>query len=868
MTLVVNAGPNRIDPSRTLTLRRQLSGIISRQFASIRAELYRLVVDEDAFGLRRASALPSTVDGVFNVFCPTGEGGGVDPTCSPTRSFGSPSSVKEMAAVNGGFGSLYDDDYVHDLPEGKRFSDALVKMHNQNTVKLVELYEKKNPKWFVQMQNVMRFNMWKDQGKPGTFDEFLETEIPIYRGVQDSNDPVGRSWTTRRETAEAFSKHGGKIGFRFGEGTKGGKVLESKIKVKDVWVYSDLQGEQEVVLKTPTVNAEPGRFAFASSDAKVKEFGNWIEQQYRLKVRSDENDEVWRKFIEKSFKKGAGRAYDDFMKGRKERGVDDRRKLDFYAGGRDEFLRSGFANPMQIDRLKILAARIYTDIQGATEESATKIRRALVEGLAQGKGPREIADRMSRELSVAKWRALRIARTEIVRAHAEGQLNAFEKLGVGKVGAKVEWQITRLANGQPDPRVCELCGSMAGKVFKIKDARGRIPAHPNCRCAWLPVIEEAGKEGKPKPRPRRKPTKKRAPPTKAPARKDEPARPTPKGRPKVKRPAPKKPKRKDDRDGLDRLEITFGKKKIVVRPGRPIGKPKAKSKTRGKTKTKKERIREDRKVNKPKPARTKAGKKIAPKAKRKPVARKSPPAAKRRPTRNALHAPFDPRRSWSEELVEFSRVLANVYCPTGPGGGVDPTCSPNDHATYIGRDKSLARTLHDYTGGGTHYIDVNETLRKSPAALLNARRPVEDLKRGSVIRTAVILQRGVQSAPSLGDVILYRGLNKKLGKELLKSKIGDEVRLAGFQSTSYDRKVAEDFSEGVMLEIKDPKGLALGSYSYAGQNEVLLPHNAAYRVESVKAHGGTTVVSVRQVDRGMAVGGGNGLPVVINAVEP
>src|SRR5688572_7970128 len=29
-----------------------------------------------------------------------------------------------------------------------------------------------------------------------------------------------------------------------------------------------------------------------------------------------------------------------------------------------------------------------------------------------------------------------------------------------------------------------------------------------------------------------------------------------------------------------------------------------------------------------------------------------------------------------EELRAFSRLLGNVFCPTGQGGGVDPSCSP------------------------------------------------------------------------------------------------------------------------------------------------------------------------------------------------
>ena len=432
-------------------------------------------------------------------------------------------------------------------------------------------------------------------------------------------------------------------------------VLVNRLQPTVNWLPLEIEEEWFTEAGWPdgidlTANVEPGRFAFASSETKVKEFGKWIEQQYKIRVTSDEQDQVWRKFIERSYKKGTGRAYDDYMRGRKEQGIDDKKKMDFYAGSKEEFLRSSFANPERIDKLKLLAARTFMDLEGATKESATKIRRALVEGLAQGKGPREIAKRMSEELGVAKWRALRIARTEIVRAHAEGQLNALEKLGVKNVGAKVEWGITKTKDGRPDPRVCETCLDMDGVVFTIKEARGRIPAHPNCRCAWLPVIEEAKKPKLSKKQPKPKP--KKAPPP-APARK----RPT-----------------KDDRpDELDRLEITFGKKKIaIIRDPRTPAKPKGKARPKRKPpkkrspapKSKKAAIRKSGKKTKPKPtsttrrgAKTTVRKKVTKKTPKRPVARSRPkagPTAKKRPTRNELYP----------DLIEFSRVIGNVFCPT------------------------------------------------------------------------------------------------------------------------------------------------------------------------------------------------------------
>src|SRR5690606_28972829 len=38
-----------------------------------------------------------------------------------------------------------------------------------------------------------------------------------------------------------------------------------------------------------------------------------------------------------------------------------------------------------------------------------------------------------------------------------------------------------------DDSVCELCGSLEGVIFTVEEARGLLPRHPNCRCAWIPA---------------------------------------------------------------------------------------------------------------------------------------------------------------------------------------------------------------------------------------------------------------------------------------------------------------------------------------------------------------------------------------------
>lgn len=159
------------------------------------------------------------------------------------------------------------------------------------------------------------------------------------------------------------------------------------------------------------------------------------------------------------------------------------RKMDFYNGSKAEFLRSAFGKPVSIEKVKLLASRTYNDLKGVTDAMSTNMSRVLANGMLQGSSPRKIAREMVDTVdNLGRVRARTIARTEIIHAHAEGSLDAYEQLGVEEVGVRVEWAAT------DDDKTCPLCEDLEGKTFTIKGARGRIPRHPNCRCSWIPSV--------------------------------------------------------------------------------------------------------------------------------------------------------------------------------------------------------------------------------------------------------------------------------------------------------------------------------------------------------------------------------------------
>jgi SPP1 gp7 family putative phage head morphogenesis protein len=221
------------------------------------------------------------------------------------------------------------------------------------------------------------------------------------------------------------------------------------------------------------------RYQFLTSDQQLKAFLTWFMDQAQQDTAS-EHDAYWEKYIQDGFKKGALRSYNDVRK--RDKTLKDQKMPGFVEGSRLEFLRSSFAQPETVAKVKLLAGRVFTELKGVNQSMATQMSRILSDGLVQGKNPRVIGREMASEIDgISRYRGVMIARTELIRAHAEGQLDALEQLGATQVGVQVEWATAG------DDLVCPECEEMEGQIFDIDDAHGLIPLHPNCRCAFIPA---------------------------------------------------------------------------------------------------------------------------------------------------------------------------------------------------------------------------------------------------------------------------------------------------------------------------------------------------------------------------------------------
>jgi SPP1 gp7 family putative phage head morphogenesis protein len=222
---------------------------------------------------------------------------------------------------------------------------------------------------------------------------------------------------------------------------------------------------------------------FHTSSEQIQAFKIWLDQQVKKDVLGKGEDAIWQKYAMEGYKKGVGRAFDDIKKPyAKGYAAAGQSTADFYAGSRYQFLQSAFAHPIAIDKIKLLAGRTYSDLEGVTDAMSAQMTRTLTDGLVQGKSPNIIAKDLADDVDdIGIRRGTMIARTEIIRAHAEGQLDAMQQMGVEEVGVAVEFTVT------PDEKVCPLCQALEGVILKIDEARGVIPQHPDCRCCFSPA---------------------------------------------------------------------------------------------------------------------------------------------------------------------------------------------------------------------------------------------------------------------------------------------------------------------------------------------------------------------------------------------
>lgn len=110
--------------------------------------------------------------------------------------------------------------------------------------------------------------------------------------------------------------------------------------------------------------------------------------------------------------------------------------------------------------------------------ASESVRKHLIQGVATGRGIKRTAKLIQEDLGGDLVRALRISRTETLRAYRESSIRGFQ--ANAEVVEKWRWTASRSG------RTCAMCLAMDGQEFPVTEHFG---SHVNCRCTPVPVVK-------------------------------------------------------------------------------------------------------------------------------------------------------------------------------------------------------------------------------------------------------------------------------------------------------------------------------------------------------------------------------------------
>lgn len=120
------------------------------------------------------------------------------------------------------------------------------------------------------------------------------------------------------------------------------------------------------------------------------------------------------------------------------------------------------------------STRIYKNNAAIAERINSDIARLLY----QKASPTDLKKALTNDFNMSYNAADRLIRTEASKFYNNAAQDSYKAAGI----TEIEWLT------EEDDRTCEICGPLDGKRFPIGTINA--PAHPNCRCAILPVIED------------------------------------------------------------------------------------------------------------------------------------------------------------------------------------------------------------------------------------------------------------------------------------------------------------------------------------------------------------------------------------------
>lgn len=113
-----------------------------------------------------------------------------------------------------------------------------------------------------------------------------------------------------------------------------------------------------------------------------------------------------------------------------------------------------------------------------TSNLAEALNEELINTLLTGKKTTYLKDRLQEQFNVSYSEANRLVRTELAHIQTVAAEQRYKNCGI-------EWAQVW---ADKDERQCDICGKLHKTKYRIGE-KMPIPAHPNCRCCIVPVVE-------------------------------------------------------------------------------------------------------------------------------------------------------------------------------------------------------------------------------------------------------------------------------------------------------------------------------------------------------------------------------------------
>ena len=142
-------------------------------------------------------------------------------------------------------------------------------------------------------------------------------------------------------------------------------------------------------------------------------------------------------------------------------------------------------NPMKVASILAIAWSGHTFRERARESKrrvAFTVKQEIRAGVIRGDSVNDISRIVSKKLNISLSNAKRLSRTEICHIQTKANIDSYNAVGC----TKYEYC------AYLDSRTSEMCRSMDGKIFDIKDYSPGVnapPLHANCRSCILPVLD-------------------------------------------------------------------------------------------------------------------------------------------------------------------------------------------------------------------------------------------------------------------------------------------------------------------------------------------------------------------------------------------